>query len=80
MLAQRPMIIPAGGSVLTLKVSSKNAKERPLVAVDGQMDYFLNKNDTVTISVSSQSLNLIVNPNRKYFEVLREKLKWGERG
>jgi len=80
MLAQRPMIIPAKNTSVTLKVSSKNVKERPLVAIDGQTDYFLNKNDTVTVSISNNPLVLIINPNRKYFEVLREKLKWGERG
>ena len=79
-LAQRPMIVPAKDTVIMLKVSSKNQKESPLVAIDGQADYFLKKGDIVSLSVSPDPLLLIVNPLRKYFEVLRKKLMWGERG
>lgn len=79
-LAQRPMIVPAKDTVITLKASSKNQNECPLLAIDGQADYFLKKGDQVFLSVSPDPLLLIVNPMRKYFEVLRKKLMWGERG
>jgi NAD+ kinase len=54
--------------------------EVPLVSVDGQLNYELAKGDNVVISASGNPLKLILNPKRKYFQVLRAKLKWGERG
>ena len=80
MLAQRPMIIPTNKTVVTLKASSKNKTDKPLVAIDGQSDYFLSDGGYVDVSVSKEPLFLILNPQRKYFEILRAKLKWGERG
>ena len=80
MLAQRPMIIPTKDTVITLKAFSKIKKNKPLLAIDGQTDYFLSNGDYVTITVSPRPLLLMVNPQRKYFEILRTKLKWGERG
>ncbi|MCX5782654.1 MAG: NAD(+)/NADH kinase [Elusimicrobia bacterium] len=79
-LAQRPMIVPTKDVTIELKVSSKNIKERPSVVIDGQTDYFLEKGNFVNVSVSAKPLLLIINPNRKYLQVLRAKLKWGERG
>ena len=78
-LTQRPMIVSPNHR-LTLRVESKNAREKPTLSLDGQMSYLLDRNDRVFISASGTPLRLIINPKRKYLEVLREKLKWGKRG
>lgn len=78
-LTQRPLIVSTHHR-LTFWAGIKNRKEVPLVSVDGQLNYELAKGDKVVISASGNSLKLILNPKRKYFQVLRAKLKWGERG
>lgn len=78
-LTQRPLILSTN-HVLSFTAEVKNSKEKPLVSVDGQLNYELNEGDAVTVSVSNNPLQLIINPKRKYFSILRTKLKWGERG
>ena len=50
------------------------------VTYDGQSGYPLQKGDFVRIARSEWRLRLIKSASRTYFDVLREKLKWGERG
>jgi len=49
------------------------------VTYDGQAGYPLQKGDVVKVRKSEWRLRLVKAPARSYFEVLREKLKWGER-
>jgi NAD+ kinase len=49
------------------------------VTYDGQSGYPLHEGDTVQVRKSERLLRLVKAPARGYFEVLREKLKWGER-
>ena len=46
---------------------------------DGQAGYPLQEGDVVRVRKSERRLRLVKAP-RSYFELLREKLKWGERG
>jgi NAD+ kinase len=78
-LTQRPLIVSTN-HVLSFTAEIKNSKEKPLISVDGQLNYTLNKDDSVELSTSNNPLQLIINPKRKYFQTLRAKLKWGERG
>jgi NAD+ kinase len=78
-LTQRPMII-GSGHTLTLSVDTKAAPQKPVLSLDGQTNFLLHASDTISISASQYPLSLITNPKRKYLEVLRTKLKWGERG
>jgi NAD+ kinase len=55
-------------------------KQKPVLSLDGQTNYYLHKGDQIIIKISDTPLQLILNPKRRYFEVLRAKLKWGERG
>ena len=51
------------------------------VTYDGQSGYPLEAGDVVAgAPIASTPLRLVKAPARSYFEVLREKLKWGERG
>jgi NAD+ kinase len=50
------------------------------ITYDGQAGYPLQEGDVVRVRRSERTLRLIKAPTRSYFELLREKLKWGERG
>ena len=78
-LAQRPMLI-SSENTLSLSADSSNAREKPVLSIDGQTNIALGFRDSVTVSESSYPLKLIVNPKRKYLEILRKKLGWGIRG
>ena len=77
-LTNRPVIIPATGEVEVLPlVESEN--DDVFVTYDGQTGYKLHRGDSVVVRRAPHSLRLVKAPARSYFEVLREKLKWGER-
>lgn len=80
-LTQRPLILPAGEPV-TIEFIRKNPQDRPqaLVSVDGQVEHALRANDRVVITAFSKPVRLLFDPERSYYELLRTKLKWGERG
>jgi len=78
-LTQRPMII-SSGHTLGIAADSSTAREKPVLSIDGQTSYWLNSSDRITVSLSEHPLKLIVNPKRKYLDVLRAKLSWGKRG
>jgi NAD+ kinase len=46
---------------------------------DGQQGVRLNHGDRVVARDYGLPVSLIKMPSRSYFEILREKLKWGER-
>lgn len=79
-LTQRPLIIPAKYPVsVRLVQRNRNDKPQTLVSLDGQVGCRLPLNAEVIISRYEKPFRLLVNPERSYFEVLRGKLKWGER-
>ena len=74
-LTHRPIVIP-GGSVVEV---APQIDEETFVTFDGQSGYPLKPGDIVRVRKSERSLRLVKAPARSYFELLREKLKWGER-
>ncbi|OFW19476.1 MAG: hypothetical protein A3H97_06845 [Acidobacteria bacterium RIFCSPLOWO2_02_FULL_65_29] len=76
-LTNRPIVIPATSTVRV----QPNMQERDEVFVtfDGQAGFELQAGDEVTIRRADTPLRLIRPSTRSYFEVLRTKLKWGER-
>jgi NAD+ kinase len=77
-LTNRPIVVPAT-EVIEVRPYVDDGAEDIFVTYDGQAGYPLQKGDFVRIRKSEQQLRLIKAPSRSYFEVLREKLKWGER-
>jgi len=77
-LAQRPLIMPSS-SEITLALSAAKP-DAAILSIDGQLQYRVRTTAIVRVSMSEKPLRLILNPRRKYLNVLREKLKWGERG
>jgi NAD+ kinase len=49
------------------------------LTIDGQIGEPLKKDDAVVCRSSEYALNLIRPPRMMFFDVLRQKLKWGER-
>jgi NAD+ kinase len=77
-LSNRPVVIP-GDAAVEVRAESHTAPEDIFVTYDGQSGYPLHGGDVVRVRKSDRVLRLIKAPARGYFEVLREKLKWGER-
>jgi NAD+ kinase len=75
-LTNRPIIIPAE---LGVKVVNKAAGEEAFLTVDGQIGSPLEAGDAVECVVSDFDVMLVRPPNKTFFDVLRQKLKWGER-
>lgn len=78
-LTHRPIVIPAS-EVIEVRPSVEAAGDDIYVTYDGQSGYPLQQGDVVRICRSTRTLRLVKAPARSYFELLREKLKWGERG
>jgi NAD+ kinase len=78
-LTNPPLVIPAG-EVIEVRPTVAVASDEIFVTYDGQSGYPLHAGDIVRIRRSERMLQLVKAPARNYFELLREKLKWGERG
>jgi len=74
-LTHRPIVIP-GDSLVEV---APQIDEETFVTYDGQSGYPLKPGDIVRVRKSDRTLRLVKAPARSYFELLREKLKWGER-
>ena len=80
-LTQRPLIIPVDHP-LTVQLTVRHAHEaapRVLMSLDGQLGCALKVGDEVRVTRYAKPFKLLLNPRRSYYEVLRRKLKWGER-
>ncbi|NIQ96763.1 MAG: NAD(+)/NADH kinase [Desulfuromonadales bacterium] len=76
MLTNRPMIVPADSS---MRIEVKFSDEDVVLTADGQVGMPLQGGDIVEVHRSSNRTRLILSPEKEYFEVLRTKLRWGER-
>lgn len=74
-LTQRPIIV-SDDSQVTISILSK---EDILLTLDGVAGPALNYGDIVGVKKADAVIHLIKSPYRNYYEVLRTKLKWGER-
>jgi NAD+ kinase len=73
-LTNRPIVIPDDAGI-ELKLRDEN--EGVALTLDGQIGYTMKINDRVVIRKSRTTFNLVQPPTRNYFDVLRNKLKWG---
>jgi NAD+ kinase len=77
MLTNRPLVI---GDESTVELRLRHAGEGEAhLTFDGQHGFPLSPHDTVFITRSPRTVRLVKAPGRDYYEVLRTKLKWGER-
>lgn len=77
-LTNRPVIIPAS-STIRVEPLMDNADDEVFVTFDGQSGHSLQADDVVEIVRAAHPLRIVRSPHRNYFDVLRQKLKWGER-
>ena len=73
-LSNRPIVVP-DDSEIEVRLVTEN--EEVALTLDGQVGFDLQAADRVVIRKSKTMFNLVQPPNRNYFDVLRNKLKWG---
>jgi NAD+ kinase len=76
MLTNRPLVIP---DTARIDLDFTAAEEPVFITLDGQIGFQLKPKDHVTITKSKNRVSLVRPPTKTYFQVLRSKLKWGER-
>jgi len=77
MLTNRPLVVTDTAAVSV--APDMNGNDEVFVTFDGQSGHALQADDVVTIERASRPLCLVRSAQRSYFDVLRQKLKWGER-
>jgi NAD+ kinase len=77
-LTNRPLVIPASSEVKVQPLLG-DPEDEIYVTFDGQHSFQLQADDSITVRPAERRLRLVRASTRSYFEVLREKLKWGER-
>ncbi|MBZ0264456.1 NAD(+)/NADH kinase [bacterium] len=74
-LSNRPLIISHDKAI---RVEAETPYDHVTLAVDGQTAYTLSNNHTVIIRRADFSACLVTFKNRYFYEVLRQKLGWGD--
>jgi len=72
-LTQRPVVLPGKFSI-----EMKTPKDRALVIVDGQDKHELEARKSIHIQLAVKTVKLIHREEFNYFDVLKEKLSWGD--
>jgi len=75
-LTNRPIILPES---MVIRAVLKSINEKVILTLDGQVGFPLEYADEVIVKKSSHAVRLVKSATRGYFEILRTKLKWGER-
>ena len=73
-LSNRPIVVPDDAEI---ELRLKTEHEEVALTLDGQVGFPLKVEDRVVIRKSRTTFNLVQPMNRNYFEVLRDKLRWG---
>jgi NAD+ kinase len=76
MLTNRPVLVP---ETSIIRVISRGPDESVYLTIDGQVGTPIRERDTIVCHSTQYALHLIRPPRQMFFDVLRQKLKWGER-
>jgi len=76
MLTNRPLIV---SSEAVIRIEVKFQDQHVVLTADGQVGMQLQGGDVVELRQAKDRTLLIKSPSKDYFEVLRTKLRWGER-
>ena len=76
MLTNRPVLVP---ETSIIRILSHGPDESVYLTIDGQVGTPIQEGDTVVCRSSDYALRLVRPPHMMFFDVLRQKLKWGER-
>jgi NAD+ kinase len=77
-LTNRPVVIP-GDLEVAVHPHAPLETDDVFVTYDGQYGFPVHDGDVVRVRRATTRLRIVASPDRGYFELLREKLKWGER-
>ena len=75
-LTNRPLVLP---DTAHIEIAVKTQREAAYLTVDGQVGLATHSDDTVRLRKASSYVEIVQPPSKDYFEILRQKLKWGER-
>lgn len=73
-LSNRPIVVPDDA---VIELLLKTEQEDVALTLDGQVGFPLKADDRVVIQKSKTIFNLVQPTTRNYFDVLRDKLRWG---
>lgn len=76
MLTNRPLVVPDTARV---ELDFADADEPAFLTLDGQIGFQLEPRDRVAITKSKYKVQFVSPPRLTYYEILRSKLRWGER-
>jgi len=76
-LTQRPVVVPETCHIAVRVLDARGGEVQ--LTVDGQVGCELAEGDRVRICASDHPLQLLAPRNRNRFEIMRNKLRWGER-
>ena len=74
-LTNRPVVISGDSEVHVRPIMADD--DEMFVTFDGQSGFPLRPGDRVTVRRAPQPIRIVKSAHRSYFDVLREKLKWG---
>jgi NAD+ kinase len=72
-LTQRPVVLPG-----KFAIEMKPPQDRALVIIDGQDKHELEAGESIHIQLARKTVQLIHREEFNYFDVLKEKLNWGD--
>jgi len=72
-LTNRPLIVPESANI---KIRLVKGSSDIILTFDGQKGLEINDRDEIVIQKGSQPIHLITLPDRQYFDILKNKLKW----
>src|SRR5687768_9836879 len=76
MLTNRPLVLPDELDI-EIALTTPDAKDI-FLSLDGQEGFEIGEEDRICIRKSEERVLLVQSPDKNYFDVLRNKLKWGE--
>jgi NAD+ kinase len=76
MLTNRPLVLP---DELDIEIGLATPDSRDIfLTLDGQEGFEISDRDRICVRKSEERVLLVQSPDKNYFDVLRNKLKWGE--
>jgi NAD+ kinase len=75
-LTNRPIVLPDD---VLIEIVLKSRNEDVFLTIDGQVGFSLRQNDIVEVKKSEFKARFFIPCERDYYQILRTKLKWGER-
>jgi NAD+ kinase len=75
-LTNRPLVLP---DTALVEIRQGSPGDHVHLTVDGQEDVGIRFGDVIAIRRSERTITLVKSPKMNYFELLRTKLRWGER-